>query len=380
MCTPLSDDDSVRKREAVARVSPGILRVGVVGTGAFAEVCHIPGVRSHARASVVAVCGRRAERARALADRLDIPDVHTDFRELCARDDIDAITIAAANVAHAEIAIAALRHRKHVFCEKPLGMTVPEARAMVREAERSGRVHQVAFTFRYNFGIRELRRRVLAGDIGQPFYVRVQYDNWDGLKPEWRVGWREKQAIAGGGLLFDLGSHLFDVARFVLGPIETAIGYAHHIPRERPDVDTGHPTAVETDDLANVWFRHAGGPRGQLFVSRITPSFTQNGYLEVIGTEGALKASLSRGKFDFLKISRPTSPEWADVALPAAAADGQPHALEIMMRSFVDACLRGRLDPEVDASFRDGLAAQEALAAVLESQKRGCWVPLDQIP
>jgi predicted dehydrogenase len=353
--------------------------VGIIGTGSFAEVCHVPGVRSHPGAEVVALCGRRVERVRKLADRCGIRDVHTDFRELCARTDIDAVTIAASNAVHAEQAIAAFRHGKHVFCEKPLGMTVAQAREMVRAAESSGRVHQVAFTFRYNFGVRELRRRLRAGDIGEPFYVRVQYDNWDGLKPDWRVGWREKQDMAGGGILFDLGSHLFDIARFVLGPIESAIGFAHHIPRQRADSDTGQPTAVETDDLANAWFRHVGGVRGQLFISRITPSFTPNGHLEVIGPDGALKAALSRGKFDSLKASRPTAPDWVDLPLPPAARDGEPHALGMMMRSFVDACLHGAIDPEVDASFHDGLAAQQAMAAVLESQRRECWVPLEDV-
>jgi predicted dehydrogenase len=360
-------------------ISGRTLRVGVIGAGAFAEACHVPGIRSHPQAEVVALCGRRQESTGALAARLGIPDVHTDFRELCSRDDIDAITVATPNVAHAEQAVTALRAGKHVLCEKPLAMTVAEAREMVAAAEASRRVHQVAFTFRYNYGARELRRRVQAGDIGQPFYVRVQYDNWDGLRPDWRVGWREKQDIAGGGLLFDLGSHLFDIARFVLGPIELAAGLTHHIPRELIDAGTGRPTAIETDDLVAAWFRHAGGANGQFFVSRITPPFADNGCLEVIGPEGALKASLSRGKFESLKASRPAARDWADLPLPPAARDGQPHALAAMMRSFIDACLRGRIDTDLDATFLDGLAAQQAIAAVLESERSGRWVRLDDM-
>ena len=60
---------------------------------------------------------------------------------------------------------------------------------MLRAAQSSGKVHQVAFTFRYGYAVRELRRRVQAGDIGQPHYVRIQYDSWKGLMPEWEVGW-----------------------------------------------------------------------------------------------------------------------------------------------------------------------------------------------
>ena len=354
------------------------LRCAVIGTGTFAEVCHVPGLQSHPRAEVVAICGG-ADRARKLADKFGVPDVYTDVEELCARDDVDAVTIVTRNVDHKAQALAALAHGKHVFCEKPLGMNPAEVREMVVAAEVSGRVNQVAFVFRYNYGVQELRRRVLQGDIGQPFYCRVQYDNWDGLKPDWKVGWGEKQALAGAGVLFNLGSHLFDIARHVLGPIESAIGFTHQVPRTRPDARTGAPTAVETDDLFNAWMGHTSGVRGQIFVSRVTPPFTQNGYLEVVGPEGALKAALSRGAWDFLKRSTPAAPEWVDLPLPPEAGDQQPHSLGLMMRSFVDACLKGEIDPEVDASFQDGLAGQRAMAAVLKSESLRRWILLAEV-
>jgi predicted dehydrogenase len=352
------------------------LRFGVIGAGGFAEVCHVPGLQSHPRAEVVALCGRRWEHARAMADRLGVPDVHTDYRELCARDDLDAVTITTPNAVHAEQALAAFAAGKHVFCEKPLGMTVPEVREMLTAAERSGRVHQVAFTFRYTYSVRELRRRVRAGDIRKPYYIRMHWDGWAGLRPGWKVGWREKQDLAGGGMLYDMGSHLFDLAQFVLGPVEAATGYLFNLPREGADRVTGATTAVETDDIASASFTHADGTRGEWFMSRITPAHTENGYLEVIGPEGALQAALSRGDVERLRVSRPDAPDWKDLPLPAEARDGTPHALGIMMRSFVDACLRGSLDPDQDASFVEGLAVQRGLEAVRRGHETGSWVRL----
>jgi predicted dehydrogenase len=354
------------------------LRVGVIGTGAFADACHIPGLQSHPDAMVVAVCGRRAEHTRALANRFGIPEVHTDYRELCAREDVDAITIVTPNACHAEQAIAALSAGKHVLCEKPLGMSVPEVRAMVSAAEASGTVHQVAFTFRYLYGLQELRRRVRRGDLGEPYYLRVQYDSWDGLRPDCEAGWRARRQEAGGGLLYDVGSHLFDVARYVLGPIESTTGFVHHLPRQGLDRRTGLPMPIETDDVAAAWFRHENGIRGQWWVSRATPPSGQNGLFEIIGRAGALRASLSRGVRDFLEISSPQHPEWQPVKLPSAAADGTPHAMWTMMRSFVEACLRGKLDGDVDASFHDGLAAQQGLAAVLSAHAGPGWTRLDE--
>lgn len=353
------------------------LRVGVIGTGAFADACHIPGLQSDPHTQVVAVCGRNADRARALANRFGIADVHTDYRELCSRADLDAVTIVTPNACHASQAITALNAAKHVLCEKPLAMTVAEARSMVAAAEASGKVHQVAFTFRYLCGLQELRRRIRRGDLGDPYYLRVQYDSWDGLRPDCVVGWRERSEEAGGGLLYDVGSHLFDIARFVLGPIESTTGFVHHLPRRGMDSRTGLPIDIETDDVAAAWFRHENGVRGQWWVSRVSPAAAPNGLLEVIGPDGALRASLSRGSRDFLEISTPRQPEWQRVTLPGPASDGSPHALSAMMRSFVEACRRGKLDGDLDASFHEGLAAQQGLAAVLLAQDGPRWVRLD---
>jgi predicted dehydrogenase len=148
------------------------LRVGVLGTGAFAEACHVPGLQSHPDAEVVVLCGRNSERTRAMADRVGVPEIALDYEQVCSRKDIDAVTIATPNVAHAIQAKAAFAAGKHVFCEKPLGMNVHEVIEMVRAAEQSRTIHQVAFTYRYLYGVQELKRRLLKGDIGEPYHVR----------------------------------------------------------------------------------------------------------------------------------------------------------------------------------------------------------------
>ena len=353
------------------------LRVGVIGAGTFAADCHIPGIQSHPQAEVVALCGRREADTRAMADRFQVPGVHTDFRELCARDDIDAVTIVTPDIFHCEQALCAFAHGKHVLCEKPLAMNVAEARQMVAAAEASGRVHQVGFIFRYNYGIAELRRRIAAGEIGEPFYLRIQYDSWDGLRPDWRVTWRERYELAAGGVIYHVGVHLFDIAHHVLGKVVSATGFYFNLPRERVDKRTGEKTSVETDDFANCWFRFENGARGQWCVSRVSPPFADYGYVEVIGTEGALKASLSRGRIDVLKASCAGQPAWKEVPLPREAADNTQHALTRLMHGFVDACLRGHINPDLDASFHDGFAAQQGLAALVAANAPA-WVTLTE--
>jgi predicted dehydrogenase len=349
------------------------LRVAIIGTSSFAEVCHIPGILSHPNAEISAIYGRDAEKAKSLANKFGIPQATADLEALCADPNIDAVTIASANSVHASQAIMALNYGKHVFCEKPLAMNDSEAAAMLKAAKISGKIHQVAFTFRYNYGIRELRRRIAAGDIGTPFHTRIQYDRWDGLASTSKASWRDRRDVAGAGLLFDLGSHLFDIHRHVLGPLESVIGYTHTVPRMLPHKDNGKMIEIETDDIVNAWIQHQNGLRGQFFISRVTPPFAELGYLEVIGSEGALKAALSRGGVDFLKASRPDSPEWINLVLPPEASDGKTHALDMMMRGFVDACLAGEINREVDATFEDGCAAQFAMSALMKSQTSMRW-------
>jgi predicted dehydrogenase len=350
------------------------LRFGVLGAGAFAEACHVPGLQSHPQAEVVVVCGRRRERVEALAGRLGIPEFATDPAEVCARPDLDGVTICTPNDSHRGLALLAFAHGKHVFCEKPLGISVVEAEAMAAAAVASRRTHQVAFTYRYLYGVEELRRRVAAGDVGEPFLFRAQHDYWDGLRPEAKIGWRELQAPSGGGTLYDLGSHLFDLARYCLGPIEAVKGAVQHLPRTMREPSGEAMRPVETDDRAACWLRFVSGAQGDWSASRITPARGPN-YVQVVGRDGALEAYLSRGRIDGLRVARAGSATWDDVPLPEAASDGESHALTRMMCSFVDACLTGAMG-ENDATFADGLAVQRALAAVERSAAAG-WVPID---
>lgn len=349
------------------------LKVAVIGAGNFAEICHIPGIISHPQAEVRAVYARNKDAARKLAAKFSIPIATDNLESICTDPEIDAVTIASANAAHADQAIMALEHGKHIFCEKPLAMNDDEAMRMLEAAERSGKVHQVAFTFRYNYGVRELRSLIAAGMIGEPFFTRIQYDRWDGLMADSRASWRDRKDVAGAGLLFDLGSHLFDIQHHVLGPLDSVIGYTHTVSRKLPHRDNDELIDVETDDIVNAWTRNNHGLRGQFFISRVTPPFAELGYLEVIGNKGALKAALSRGGVDFLKFSTPESPEWNNVPLPQEAYDGKTHALDLMMHGFVDACLKGEINHDLDASFHDGCAAQFAMSALIRSQSSNCW-------
>jgi len=343
----------------------------VIGAGGFAEICHVPGLQSHPQAEVVLLCGRNEGRRQAIAARLGVPETAGEFREVMQRADIDAVTITTPNVSHHEIALAALAAGKHVFCEKPLAMTALEAEAMARAAEERGRINQVAFTFRYTNGVSRLREMLREGAIGTPFFVRMVGEGWGDLRPEAKVAWRHQAALAGAGMLADMGSHYFDLVNWVVGPVTEVCGLLHTVERTRPDAE-GRPVRVDSDDLAHAWFRTAGGIQGEFRSSRITPSHGDSGFIEVVGDQGALMATLSRGNRDELQLLRPNGAA-EQISLPPESQSGETYALGRMMRAFIDSILRGHSQPEIAPTFDDGLAAQRAQDAVLRSVSARAW-------
>jgi predicted dehydrogenase len=322
----------------------------------------------------------------ALAARLGVPEVYTDYRELIARPDIDAITVATPDALHLPVAVAALEAGKHVFCEKPLAMTVAEARTMVEVAERSGRVAMVAFTFRYARALQELRRLLRQGAVGMPFYVAMQV-HWGGIiAPGTALTWREQAGESAAGIWADGGAHLFDALAYTLAPAREVCAQMMIVPRE-----DGSPQP-DTIDLATALARLrlpvregcAGRPSGDadrepgtihvsLLASRVDRPREGADGIHVVGTRGALHVSLTRGQHERVSLLRAGSGTWEDVALPDDAMTDQPLALVRMMGAFVDAILRGHLDPEQDPRFVAGLHTQLALDAGLRSARSGCW-------
>jgi predicted dehydrogenase len=356
----------------------GKVRVGVIGAGEFADICHIPGIAAHPAGEVAAVCARNRERAAALAAKWRVPAVRTDWREVVADPGVDAVAVVTPNVTHAEIAAAALAAGKHVFCEKPLAMSAAQARELEAAAIRSGRVHMVAFTFRYLLGVRKLREMLRAGALGRLLCVRLWSREYKYLGPQARGGWRQRAELAGTGVLGDLGSHLIDLARLLAGDFDEMTAMLTHLPRELPAKEGGGAVKVDVDDTAALLFRTREGLSGDIFASWATPTHDRR-TVEVVGENGALLANLTRGEDELLRLVRPGKPvRDAEIvpleADPADSAPGaMPPALRRMMGAFVDACLSGRPGP-MDATFSDGRAVQECIDAAVESSALRRWV------
>jgi predicted dehydrogenase len=360
------------------------VRVGVVGAGDFAEACHVPGIQAHPRGQVVALCARNLDRLRNMAARLGVPDVYVDYRDLIARPEIDAITVATPDELHLPVAVAALQSGKHVFCEKPLAMTVAEAQQMMELADRTGLIAMVAFTFRYTRALPALRRLLRDGAIGTPFYVQLQV-HWGGIGfPDSALTWRELSTASAAGVWGDGASHLFDALAYALAPVHEVCAQTMIVLRE-----PGRPQPGNVDlatCLARLRLPAAG--RNQvhgdsavaaeqglvhvsLLTSRVDRPLSAGDTMYVVGTHGAVEISLNRGQQERAKLLQ-RGGDWRDLPLPADARTDQPRALSRMMSAFVDGVLRGRLNPE-DPDFHAGLHSQRALEAAIRSTQTDRW-------
>ena len=191
------------------------LKIGIIGSGGIAQGCHMKGYESIPDlCEMVATCDVNGEIAKQAADKFGITRTYTDYREMLADPEIDAVSVATPNKYHKEPTIAALKAGKHVICEKPLGMNAEECREMCRAAKDSGKILQVGLQSRFSGPIRFMKEYVDAGNMGQIYYARAQALRRRGV-PAWGVFIeKDKQ---GGGPLIDIGVHILDMTLFLMG-------------------------------------------------------------------------------------------------------------------------------------------------------------------
>lgn len=188
------------------------IRIGVIGAGSISEM-HLSSYDKNSDAVLAAVCDLKEERARAKAEKYNIPRVYTDYRELLADPEIDAVSICTWNNSHAQISIAALQAGKHVLVEKPLCKTVEEALAVERAVRSSGRTLQVGFVRRYASNTRIVNALMENGEMGEIYYAKASCIRKLGNPG----GWFADVERSGGGPLIDIGVHVIDLCWYLMG-------------------------------------------------------------------------------------------------------------------------------------------------------------------
>ncbi|MDF1505682.1 Gfo/Idh/MocA family oxidoreductase [Roseisolibacter sp. H3M3-2] len=186
------------------------LRLAVAGCGAIAQLAHLPVLSKMRGVRLVALCDNDAARARALADRFDVPDVFTDLEELLESDVVDGLIVATPNHLHEPHVLSALKAGVDVLCERPLALTTRGVERVLAAAQKGGRRVLVGNNHRFRSDVQALARFVGTGELGRIVGVRA-----GAYAPRAPQGWRQRRAEAGGGAFLEQGFNLLDLAMWL---------------------------------------------------------------------------------------------------------------------------------------------------------------------
>jgi predicted dehydrogenase len=350
------------------------LRIGIIGAGGAALGIHLPGFRLCPGVEIAAVCDPDPK----TAAKTGVSDVTASYRELLAREDIQAVVNATPNYMHHEIALEAIARGKHILCEKPLSLDTARAADMLRAAESAGVVHMTAFTYRYTPALQYMIHLVASGQLGAIRTVRAAYQM---ALSGHLLGWRSTKAQAGSGVLADIGSHLIHMVELVAGPIARLSATDHRF-RDDP--------ASDVEDWSAFLAGFSSGATGIFEISRVCAGrgagITENLFIEAYGTEGTavfslqdpwgLMVSLGDAAKDPVRLL-----DHADVPAQFLKISGSPRDVHAhdprwgyrydQAWQFVESIGMGQTR---SPSFADGVRCQSVLDAVLASVASRQWV------
>jgi predicted dehydrogenase len=365
------------------------VRLGLFGTSWWADSMYLPAVSDHPEAEMVALCGRRSGPVQEMADRWGIPGRFTDPERMLSQTELDAVIIATANDSHRDLAVTALDAGLHVLCEKPLALNAAEAAEMVDTASGRAAITMVPFTYHYMPMNRWVHRLVSDGYVGRPHHVNLRY--YTGYAFDEGYSWRFDRAIAGSGVIGDLGAHWVHLARWLLDDTETSVSAVTTNFIDRPSRPDGS-AYDQTEDSVVMTVRYRSGAYGVLQASAVCwegDGFGQSHQLEIHGDDGTIHARCDWNNVQEvrgLKRGEPGPPQV--LAIPddiwGSLRRDRVHdtyrdvfrSSDAMTRQWVSAIAAGET---VRPDFTDGLAVQRVLdAAVASAQQDGCPISIDQ--
>ena len=321
------------------------VRVGIIGAGRIART-HAAAYKSVARGILTACSDVNPQTAQNFADENGLT-VHASADALLASPDIDGVIIATPTGLHAEQTIAALRAGKHVFCQKPIAMTIAEANAVVAQAERRPQqILQYGFMLRFTPPLGAIRERLKSGSLGDPIVSRSAIFGWE---PSARWFYDPKQ---GGGVILDTMVHFADLILWLFGPVD-------HIHAEGGAYVLEGAKEFSSADNAVVTVKHKSGVISHQYVTWTAGhgNFT----FEIYGSRGEVAVDLVRSQASaaFMKpVVGGCGWEFPDLVWRYGYGGEQQH--------FVDRILGLSNDPDAAA---DVYAARNALALVLDAQR-----------
>jgi predicted dehydrogenase len=338
------------------------------------------------RPVLVAIAGRNEAAVSEAADRYGFATAVTDWRALVADDRVSLFDNSGPNNLHAEPTIAAARNGKHLLCEKPLGRTAAESYDIWQSAARAGVKHMCAFNYRFVPAVRLARNMLEAGELGEIYHFRGRYlQEWI-ADPRFEHVWRLDRGAAGSGALGDIGAHVIDLARFLVGEIATVSAITRTFVPERPG------GTVDVDDAFEAVVEFETGAVGTIEASRFCRGRKNGLVFEINGSKGSIVFELERlnelqvhltdsspGRstqgFRQVLVTEADHPFWS-WWWPHGHIIGWEHTFVHEIHHFLNAIATGEEVRPYGADFEDGYRAAEVCDAILRSSETGRREPI----
>lgn len=344
------------------------IKIGIIGTGAISE-SHIQAYNKNPDVELYAMCDLNEDRVKAMAEKNGVTKIYTDVNEMLKLKELDAVSVCTWNSAHAPCTIAALNAGKHVLCEKPMATSAKEALEMKAAAEKNGKLLMIGFVRRFGNDCKILKDFIGADYFGDIYYTKATYLRRNGCPG----GWFGEKARSAGGPLIDLGVHVIDLVRYLIGkpqPVSiygatfNKIGNRNELKDKKEYVSassTDHDI-YDVEDLATAMIRFDNGA-----VLAVEASFSLNikknkGDIELFGSKGGAKLSPE------LEMYSEINGYMADVNLVTPTALDFNGLFEGEINHYIS-CIKDNT-PCISPA-QDGVDMMRILDAIYESAKTG---------
>ena len=360
--------------------------MGKAHSHAYATIPHI--FPDCPRPRMRVICGRDRAGAEAMAARFGWESVETSWERVLERKDVDAVDISTPGHLHKTIAVAAAQAGKHILCEKPLGNTGAEAKEMLDAVLRAKVSHGVVFNYRRVPAIMLAKQLVESGRLGRIFHFRARYlQDWI-VDPQFPRVWRLDKTQSGSGALGDLGAHIVDLCRYLVGEVHEVSALLQTFIKERP-LGTG-TASVTVDDAALFLAKLDGGAVGSFEVSRFALGRKNHNTFEINGSKGSLAFDLERMNeleyynhedppdvrgFRTILATEPGQHAYIDHCWPPGHVIGWEHTQTHTIYEFLKAVGKGE---SPTPNFHDGYRNNMILDAVERSAGSGKWEKTSQ--